>query len=80
MSRFPAKSLVGASTVAVSLFLASCGGSAPQEVQGVVNDVLKDKTAREKAEGTVRNSLDILYSLSEIGKKLVNEELANLEE
>lgn len=66
-----------------------CGGkitaggtrSAPQEqVKGVVNDVLQDKTARDKVEGTVRNSLDILYSLSEIGKKLVDKELTDLEE
>lgn len=83
LSRFPARSLAGAFTVAVSLCLASCGGtrSAPQDqVKGVVNDVLQDKTARDKVEGTVRNSLDILYSLSKIGKKLVDQELADLEE
>ena len=43
-----------------------------------MNDVLQDKTARDQVEATIRNTLDIFYSLSEIGKELVEKELADL--
>ena len=70
--------IFGASAIAVFLLLASCGGirSAPEDqVEGIVNDILYDKTARDQVEATIRNTLDIFYSLSEIGKELVEKEL-----